>query len=280
MVPVFTEVDMRTVNIASPRADVVSYSSITPDHRQGKGGEAGDHDKFDTVEPTAGSDVETTLLDDAFLSDEEMFPEDVAALVKQQSATALGTAFHRLAQRAIESRTEVGVVPELPASTFISQVKLGSLSQLQEKRLDEATQRWFASDLCKRFFACEHIYAEVPFMLEIGSAERPLYLEGEIDGLAVSEADKDHAFFIDYKTGGSDEESLEQLHEKHLLQARCYALALMRQGFKTVEAHFVRVERMSKDDPAQPQVVPYRFAAEELSTLEEAVLSAYEAHRS
>lgn len=280
VVPVFTEVDMRTVNIASPRADVVSYSSIAPDHRQGKGGEAGDHDKFDTVEPSAGSDVETTLLDDAFLSDEEMFPEDVTALVKQQSATALGTAFHRLAQRAIESRTEVGVVPELPASTFISQVKLGSLSQLQEKRLDEATQRWFASDLCKRFFACEHIYAEVPFMLEIGSAERPLYLEGEIDGLAVSEADKDHAFFIDYKTGGSDEELPEQLHEKHLLQARCYALVLMRQGFKTVEAHFVRVERMSKDDPAQPQVVPYRFTVEDLATLEEAVLSAYEARRS
>lgn len=74
----------------------------------------------------------------------EMFPEDVAALVKQQSATALGTAFHRLAQRAIESRREVGIVPELPASAFVAQVKLGDLSQPQEKRLDEATQRWFA----------------------------------------------------------------------------------------------------------------------------------------
>ena len=209
-----------------------------------------------------------------------MFPEDVAALVKQQSATALGTAFHRLAQRAIESRREVGIVPELPASAFVAQVKLGDLSQPQEKRLDEATQRWFSSDLCKRFFACERIYAEVPFMLEISSGERPLYLEGEIDGLAVSEADKDHAFFIDYKTGGSDEETPEQLHEKHLLQAQCYALALMRQGFKTVEAHFIRVERTSKSDPTQPQVVPYCFTAEDRAALEAAVLSAYEARKS
>lgn len=274
------EVPTYSFELASPRANVVSYSSIAPDHRQGEEEGVEDHDEFDMVEPTVESDAEVTLFDDAFFVDEEMFPEDMAAFAKQQSATALGTAFHRLAQRAIESRTEVGVVPELPASAFVSQVKLGDLSQLQEKRLDEATQRWFASDLCKRFFACEHIYAEVPFMLEINSAEHPLYLEGEIDGLAVSEADKEHAFFIDYKTGGSDEEFPERLHEKHLLQAQCYALALMRQGFKTVEAHFVRVERTSTNDPAQPQVVPYRFAAEEFATLEEAVLSAYEAHRS
>ena len=280
MVPELTEEDVRTVNVASPRADVVSYSSIAPDHRQGEGEGTGDHDEFDVAEPTADSAAETALLDDELLSDEEMFPEDVAALVKQQSATALGTAFHRLAQRAIESRREVGIVPELPASAFVAQVKLGDLSQPQEKRLDEATQRWFSSDLCKRFFACERIYAEVPFMLEISSGERPLYLEGEIDGLAVSEADKDHAFFIDYKTGGSDEETPEQLHEKHLLQAQCYALALMRQGFKTVEAHFIRVERTSKSDPTQPQVVPYCFTAEDRAALEAAVLSAYEARKS
>ena len=172
------------------------------------------------------------------------------------------------------------MVPELSVEAFQAQVRQGGLSPEAGQRLAQAVERWFLSDLCKRFFACEHIYAEVPFMLEIGSGERPLYLEGEIDGLAVSEADKDHAFFIDYKTGGSDEESPEQLHEKHLLQAQCYALALMRQGFETVEAHFIRVERESKSDPAQPQVVPYRFTVEERATLEEAVLSAYEARKS
>ena len=70
------------------------------------------------------------------------------------------------------------------------------------------------------------------------------------------------------------------VHEKHLLQAQCYALALIRQGFETVEAHFIRVERTSKSDPAQPQVVPYCFTAEERAALEAAVLSAYEARKS
>ena len=67
--------------------------------------------------------------------------------------------------------------------------------------------------------------------------------------------------------------------EKHRLQAQCYALALIRQGFKTVEAHFIRVERTSKSDLAQPQEVTYRFTAEDRATLEKAVLSAYEARK-
>ena len=278
IVPVAHEGVLASREVQSDRDRVVSYSALASNHGKGFSSTSGDEvfeEETSVANDLEGSGAPVAVLDD----DEEMFPEDMAALVKQQSATALGSAFHRLAQRVIESRTEVGVVPELPASAFVAQVRLGSLSQLQEKRLDEATQRWFASDLCKRFFACEHIYAEVPFMLEISSSDRPLYLEGEIDGLAVSEADKDHAFFIDYKTGGSDEETSEQLHEKHRLQAQCYALALIRQGFKTVEAHFIRVERTSKSDPAQPQEVTYRFTAEDRATLEKAVLSAYEARK-
>lgn len=279
IVPVAHESALTPREVLSDRDRVVSYSALAGSHGKGFSSASGD-EVFEAEEASVASDLERSGALVVASSDDEMFPEDMAALVKQQSATALGTAFHRLAQRAIESRREVGVVPELPTSAFAAQVRLGSLSQEQEKRLDEATQRWFASDLCKRFFTCEHIYAEVPFMLEISSGERPLYLEGEIDGLAVSEADRNHAFFIDYKTGGSDEETPEQLHEKHLLQAQCYALALMRQGFETVEAHFIRVERASKSDPAQPQVVPYCFTAEERAALEAAVLSAYEARKS
>ena len=262
IVPPVRATQALALTVPGPRHDVVSYSAIASAHGQMLVQEAGD-EVFEEQD-----------------ADEEMFSGEEALEIKRQLAFTLGTAFHRLAQRAIESRREVGVVPELSAEAFQAQVRQGGLSPEAGQRLAQAVERWFLSDLCKRFFACEHIYAEVPFMLEIGSGERPLYLEGEIDGLAVSEADKDHAFFIDYKTGGSDEESPEQLHEKHLLQAQCYALALMRQGFETVEAHFIRVERESKSDPAQPQVVPYRFTVEERATLEEAVLSAYEARKS
>ena len=105
-------------------------------------------------------------------------------------------------------------------------------------------------------------------MLEISSSDRPLYLEGEIDGLAVSEADKGHAFFIDYKTGGSDEETPEQLHEKHRLQAQCYALALIRQGFKrSRRISFVWSVR-ARAIPHNRRKVTYRFTAEDRATLE------------
>ena len=262
MVPPVRATQALAITVSGPRHDVVSYSAIASAHGQVLVQEAGD-EVFEEQD-----------------AEEEMFSGEEALEIKRQLAFTLGTAFHRLAQRAIESRREVGVVPELSVEAFQAQVRQGGLSPEAGQRLAQAVERWFASDLCKRFFAADHIYAEVPFMLEISSGERPLYLEGEIDGLAVSEADKDHAFFIDYKTGGSDEETPEQLHEKHLLQAQCYALALMRQGFETVEAHFIRVERASKSDPAQPQVVPYRFTIEECATLEEAVLSAYEARKS
>ena len=90
-------------------------------------------------------------------------------------------------------------------------------------------------------------------------------LEGEIDLLCTDDAAR--AFVVDYKTGGNDAETDEQLHEKHLLQAQCYAYAVLNQGFESVEFAFVRVER---DDPSGGdtlQAVPYRFEQSELPLL-------------
>lgn len=266
------------VTLASPRADVVSYSSIAPDHGQVEGEDERD-DKLDTVNPT-GESYDDILLDESLLSeDDEMFPEDMAALLKQQSATALGTAFHRLAQRTIESRREPKVVPEIPESALRAQVRACELTPEQAKRLEIALNRWLASDLCARFMSYEHLRAEVPFMLELDADGVPLFLEGEIDGLAWNASDQEkQAFFIDYKTGGNDQETSEALHEKHLLQAQCYALALLEQGFASVEANFIRVERNDPADASQPHVVAYSFTAHDRDVLKAAILSAYHTH--
>ena len=147
--PVAHEGVLASREVQSDRDRVVSYSALASNHGKGFSSTSGDEvfeEETSVANDLEGSGAPVAVLDD----DEEMFPEDMAALVKQQSATALGSAFHRLVQRVIESRTEVGVVPELPASAFVAQVRLGSLSQLQEKRLDEATQRWFASSLHAR----------------------------------------------------------------------------------------------------------------------------------
>lgn len=110
-------------------------------------------------------------------------------------------------------------------------------------------------------------------MVCLEGAQAPVFLEGEID--AVSFAEDGSAFLVDYKTGGSVAESEAHLQEKHLLQAQCYALALIEQGCPAVDAVFVRVEQ---DDPAkagQPQTVRYRFTCEQTGQLKQAILEAY-----
>jgi RecB family exonuclease len=120
------------------------------------------------------------------------------------------------------------------------------------------------------------IYAEVPFMLKIDAEAASIFLEGEIDGLALNNSrGENKALFIDYKTGGNSQESDQELHNKHLLQAQCYSLALLNQGFSEVEANFIRVEQASAEDPAQPQIVRYQFCEQNRKELEAAILAAY-----
>ena len=250
-------------DVDSVRFDVVSYSSIAPDHAEDA-----------SIEHDGASGLDRSR------SDEEMFLEDDLMRFERESATALGTAFHRLAQRAIESRLVPGGMAVSPESSFEAQVVANDLSSEQIVRLRAALDRWFASDLCARFMACALVRAEVPFMIEIGQGNERIFLEGEIDGLAFDPGDPvKRALFIDYKTGGSDQESDEQLYGKHLLQAQCYSLALIAAGFEEVEAYFIRVERVCPCDPVQPQVVPYTFAKSDRDALEEAVMAAYRAMR-
>lgn len=260
-IPPVEEASVREMALDSVRFDVVSYSSIAVDHAE----EA-------PIEPDGAFGL------DGSQPDEEMFLEDDLMQLERESATALGTAFHRLAQRAIESRLAPSDVIIPPESSFEAQVVANDLSTEQTVRLHAALERWFASDLFARFMSCEHVRAEVPFMIEIGQGNERMFLEGEIDGLAFDPDDPTkRALFIDYKTGGSDQESDERLYEKHLLQAQCYSLALIRQGFDEVEAYFIRVERTSPSDPSQPQVIPYTFAKSDRDALEEAVMAAYRA---
>ena len=116
--------------------------------------------------------------------------------------------------------------------------------------------------------------AEVPFFVPISDA----FVEGEIDLLCTDDAQLAgaRALVVDYKTGGSDGEAPEALCSKHLLQAQCYAYALLRQGCVEVELRFARVERpepphedgtAAAAGPGEPQAVSYRFARPDLEDL-------------
>ena len=179
-----------------------------------------------------------------------MFEVDQAFF--EENATALGTAFHRLAQRAIAQFD--GFELKRPAAEVIAaQVRAQGLTPSQELRLGVALDRWFASDIARALVAKGVPRAEVPFMVCLGVASNAVYLEGEID--AVSFDEDGSAFLVDYKTGGSPDESAARVFGKHLLQAQCYALALMAQGSPRVTATFVRVEQESVADASQPQTV-------------------------
>ena len=226
------------------REEVFSYSSI------------GDASHWDS-DPDEAAELPMFEVDQAFF---------------EENATALGTAFHRLAQRAIAQFD--GVELKRPAAEVIAaQVRAQGLTPSQEVRLSAALDRWFASDIARSLVGKGVPRAEVPFMVCLGVASNAVYLEGEID--AVSFDEDGSAFLVDYKTGGSPDESAARVFGKHLLQAQCYALALMDQGSPRVTATFVRVEQESVADASQPQTVEYTFTEQDREVLEQAVLSAY-----
>ena len=200
------------------------------------------------------------------------------------AATSLGTAFHRLAQLAALA-WQSGCALERPDVVRQRALERScGLSAEQRDRLDAALERWFASDIAARVGVCESVSPEAPFLVRVGGPCDAAYLEGEIDLLAcvaptgTREQPAGSALVVDYKTGGSPAETAEQLHEKHLLQATCYAYAVLMEGYAQVECVFVRVEQDRADAPGQPQTVSYRFDAADADEMGRALARAYHGH--
>ncbi len=92
---------------------------------------------------------------------------DFLSLSEKADATALGDAFHRLAQRAIDSSSAYTL--EAPdADSIAAQVSLHSLTLKQQSRLENALKIWLGSDCAQKFASHEYRYAEIPFMVTFG----------------------------------------------------------------------------------------------------------------
>lgn len=178
-------------------------------------------------------------------------------------ATSLGSAFHRAAQWSLE----MGKVPDRERLEALGESL--NLTCVQMQRLESACAQWFSSDIFQRTLAYADRYAEVPFYTPLGES----FLEGEIDALYLSEQSftGGKAFVVDYKTGGSLCEVSQSIYDKHLLQAQCYAFALLVQGFESVELCFVRVECPCED--GRLQQVTYQFDRSHKEELEETIIS-------
>lgn len=196
--------------------------------------------------------------DDAESDGSEMADADVAAVEPAGNPMALGSAFHAACQWLIEMGADA-----LPAERADALARLWCLTPEQRERFDVALDRWLKSAARADLLAWPCVRAEVPFF-SLGCEDEDIarygaYAEGAIDALATNPADSSRALVIDYKTGGTPDETPEQLREKHALQARVYADVLHKAGFEAVTVKFVRVEQADPANPCEPQVVTYNL---------------------
>lgn len=233
-----------------PMRDSYSYSSIAAAlHAESEDRAAEAHVPMDETGDDAESDGS------------EMTDADVAAVEPAGNPMALGSAFHAACQWLIEMGADA-----LPAERADALARLWHLTPEQRERFDVALDRWLKSAVRAELLAWPCIRAEVPFF-SLGCEDKDIarygaYAEGAIDALATNPADSSRALVIDYKTGGTPDETPDQLQEKHALQARVYADVLHKAGFEAVTVKFVRVEQANPAifvEPAEPQVVTYNF---------------------
>lgn len=233
-----------------PMRDSYSYSSIAAAlHAETEDRAAEAHVPMDE----AGDDAES--------DGSEMTDADVAAVEPAGNPMALGSAFHAACQWLIEMGADA-----LPAARADALARLWRLTPEQRERFDVALNRWLKSAVRADLLAWPCVRAEVPFF-SLGCEDEDIarygaYAEGAIDALATNPADPSRALVIDYKTGGTPDETPDQLLEKHALQARVYADVLHKAGFEAVTVKFVRVEQPDPTifvEPAEPQVVTYNL---------------------
>lgn len=186
-------------------------------------------------------------------------------------ATDFGSALHRLCQLSfIESPEKASEQLECIAKTYqIADVR----------RLTAAFERWLGSAACRRAQAAQQCLPEHSFAVPFGNTD--LVLEGAFDLLCIEGCNaqggdaqaaetpgQKRAYVVDYKTGGKASETPQELHEKHGLQACCYAYALLNSGFDAVDVDFVRVEQADPKGADTLQTVSFRFGQNDLARIE------------
>ena len=203
------------------------------------------------------------------------------------SATAFGSALHQACQLMAEDRAwrkdqgagdaalTMPADERLRACLATWDAPAGELDALRG-----ACARWMASDAAAQAATFGVLVPEAPFYVALqGTQGEPIHLEGAMDLLChdapAQQGEPRRAFIVDYKTGGSADETADDLLAKHDLQARCYAYVALTQGFDEVELAFVRVEQPDPARPGKPQEMRYRFTHADTQALHELIRSRY-----
>ncbi len=176
--------------------------------------------------------------------------EEAPPVEDADRATDVGSAFHELAQAMVERG---GAVDDARVS---AQVRRWHLRPRGEERLRAALGRWERSAVRAEALAWPRVRAEVPFFQRVDSPHGT-YLEGAMDLLCTDAAAR-RALVVDYKTGDA-RLTLEEVRERHAMQAEFYANVLLAEGYEHVDCAFVCVEREDPEAPGEPLVVRYAF---------------------
>lgn len=211
-----------------------------------------DADGFEVFEPLAVTET------DGRDAGEQSSAEAAGAVISRDGdPTALGSAFHAACQWMVEMGED-----RVPAARRDALARYWGCTPAQRERLDAALELWCSSAIRAEALAWPQVRAEVPFF-SLGADDLTErfgeFAEGAIDLLCTDPDDPARALVIDYKTGGSSQETPEQLQDKHALQAHVYADVLHKAGFERVDLAFVRVEVEDSAAPGQPQVVSYQM---------------------
>ena len=181
------------------------------------------------------------------------------------SATERGSAFHLMGEVAAR-RWKPGEALRLPADRLEPTARLYGLSERQAAQLEREMRVWLASDVAREMASHAHLEPEAPFTVALPQAEGAgqLCLTGFIDLLAYDERGSGAAHVVDYKTGtylATD----EARRDSYEVQARCYAYALMCQGFEAVTLDFVFVDQ--PDESGMPAICSFPAPGERAWTL-------------
>ena len=133
--------------------------------------------------------------------------------------------------------------------------------------LQRTVERFSASDVARELKAFSPVRREWPFAIRLIDEGDPFLLVGTIDAYGRTDGE---ALIVDYKTGESG--AAHALFDRYRLQARCYALAALRDGATAVRVVFVRPEVVDSDGTMQR--VRFEFGQGDAAGIEAEVVSA------
>lgn len=187
------------------------------------------------------------------------------------SAPEKGTAFHSLGEYAARAWQDTGRIVMPPAERIEAIARLHGLDTSQKARLEEQLQCWINSPVAQAMASCAHLVAEAPFFIPLAPAHDgtgSLTLNGFIDLLAYDMFGTGCAQVVDYKTGRHLKTDAAR-RAAYEIQAKCYAYALLLQGFDRVELDFVFVDQPDLDNPGIPSVTHFPPAGDAPYQMEE-----------